>query len=446
MLVKTRFAPSPTGMLHIGNVRTALINWLFARSNNGVFMLRMDDTDLLRSKPEYEKAIKEDLQWLGLNWDEFAKQSERIARYEEVKEALIASGRLYPCYETQNDLDMKRKLLLSRGLPPIYDRGGLKITKQQHEELLAQGHKPHYRFLLEDGVIEWDDLIRGNIQFQAKNLGDPIVIREDGSMTYILCSAIDDIDFGITHVLRGEDHITNTAIGIQITKALGKEPPSIGHTSLLKNKAEKISKRLGGFDVRGLREQSIEPMAIKSLLAKMGTSDSIEAIASIDQLLADFNTNKFSLSPVNYDFNELLQLNHKLISNMSYEEIKPSLDRLEVKVSKEFWQSICGNLNIVDEIVDWWRICNEVIMPNIDSENKEFLQISCSLLPEGDWDLSTWDLWISRIKEQTGRAGKLLFMPLRLALTAKESGPELKVLLPLIGRARVEQRLYGENA
>jgi glutamyl-tRNA synthetase len=446
MLVKTRFAPSPTGLLHIGNVRTALINWLFARSNNGVFMLRMDDTDLLRSKSEYEIAIKDDLQWLGLKWDESAKQSERLARYEEVKKALIASGRLYPCFETQNDLDMKRKLLLSRGLPPIYDREGLKITKEQYDTLIEQGHKPHYRFLLEDGIIEWDDLIRGHIQFQSKNLGDPIVIREDGSMTYILCSAIDDIDFNITHVLRGEDHITNTAIGIQITKALGKTPPILGHISLLKSKEDKISKRIGGFEISSLREQFIEPMAIKSLLAKMGSSDSIEAIKDITQLLEEFDLNKFSLSAVNYDFNELLQLNHKLINKMSYSEIKPSLEALEVNIDEEFWLSIRGNLNKVDEAVNWWNICNKNVTSNISPENEEFLKIASALLPEGEWNISTWDLWINQIKTRTGRAGKHLFMPIRLALTGEESGPELKALLPLIGRQKTEKRLHGENA
>lgn len=446
MLVKTRFAPSPTGMLHIGNVRTALINWLFARSNNGIFMLRMDDTDILRSKTEYEEAIKEDLHWLGLGWDEFARQSERLTRYEEVKNNFIASGRLYPCFESQNDLDMKRKLLLSRGLPPIYDREGLKLTKEQQEEFLAQGHKPHYRFLLEDGLIEWDDQIRGKIQFQSKNLSDPIVIREDGSMTYILCSAVDDVDFGITHILRGEDHITNTAIGIQITKALGKVPPIIGHTSLLKSKTDKISKRVGGFDIRSLREQFIEPMAIKSLLAKMGSSDSIEAVSNINELLEEFKLSKFSLSAVNYDFDELLQLNHKLISNFSYERIKPQLVDLKIDIDEDFWLSVRGNLNTVNELVEWWNICNKNIPSNISSESEDFLQIACTLLPEGEWNSSTWDLWVSQIKEKTGRSGKSLFMPLRLALTGKESGPELKVLLPLIGRQKVEKRLHGENA
>ncbi len=443
MSVKTRFAPSPTGMLHVGNVRTALINWLFARSQGGIFMLRMDDTDLVRSKAEYEDGIKEDLTWLGLNWDAFAKQSERLSRYEEIKQKLIDSGRLYPCYETQNDLDMKRKLLLSRGQPPIYDREALKLTKEQHEEFLARGEKPHYRFLLEDGAIEWNDLIRGNIQFQAKNLGDPIVIREDGSMTYILCSAIDDIDFGITHILRGEDHITNTAIGIQITKALGAKPPTIGHISLLKSKVEKISKRIGGFDIKSLRDQFIEPMAIKSLLAKMGTSDSIEAVSDMNQLLKQFELSKFGLSAVNYDFDELKQLNHKLISNLSYKEIKPSLDEKGIEINEEFWLSIRGNLNSIGEVIDWWNICNKAIKANNLPENEDFLKQSSTLLPEGEWDISTWDLWIKQIKEKTGRAGKQLFMPLRMALTGKEEGPELKLLLPIIGRDKVIERLRG---
>jgi len=426
-------------MLHVGNVRTALINWLFARQHNGVFMLRMDDTDLLRSKPEYEDGIKKDLEWLGLRWDEFARQSERLSRYEQVKEQLIKAGRLYPCYETQNELDMKRKMQLSRGLPPIYDRN-------KADEVPKEGRKPHYRFMLNDEQIEWDDLIRGNINFQARNLSDPIVIREDGSMTYILCSAVDDIDFGITHILRGEDHITNTAIGIQITKALGHKPPQIGHLSLLQSKTGEISKRIGGFDIAALREQFIEPMAINSLLAKMGTSDPTEATNDINKLIAEFDSKKFSPSAVNYDFNELLQLNHKLISQMSYEQIKPSLDKLEVEISKELWQAASSNLNSVAEIMAWWKVCNQEITPVINKADEEFLKEACALLPEGGFDLSTWDIWVSKIKQVTGRSGKQLFMPLRLSLTGQDHGPELKLLLPLIGREKAVRRLNGNLA
>ena len=446
MLVKTRFAPSPTGMLHVGNARTALINWLFARSHGGVFMLRMDDTDTLRSSEEYEEMIKQDLQWLGLNWDETAKQSERLNRYEEVKQSLIKSGRLYPCYETQNDLDMKRKLLLSRGLPPIYDRAGLKLTKADHDEFQSKGIKPHYRFLLEEETIEWDDLIRGKIQFKAKNLSDPIVIREDGSMTYILCSAVDDIDFSITHVLRGEDHITNTAIGIQITKAIGATPPTFGHICFVKNKVEKISKRVGGFDIKGLRDQFIESMTINSLLAKIGTSDSIEPVTTMDELLKSFDIGKFGLSAVNYDFEELKHLNHKLINSISYQEILPSLKKLGSAIDENFWLSVRGNINTLNEVTDWWNICNQQIKPLINDDDKDFL-IECSkLLPTEEWNIKTWDIWIEKIKEKTGRSGKKLFMPIRLAITNQESGPELKILLPLIGQDKTIKRLNGKNA
>jgi glutamyl-tRNA synthetase len=446
MSVKTRFAPSPTGMLHVGNVRTALVNWLFTKAHNGNFMLRMDDTDLLRSKPEYEEGIKRDLEWLGISWDSFAKQSERLQRYQEVRDQLIAAGRLYPCYETQDELNMKRKMLLSRGLPPIYDRAGLKLTKEQHEEFIAKGLKPHYRFLLQDELIEWDDLIRGNIQFQAKNLSDPIVIREDGSMTYILCSAVDDIDFEITHILRGEDHITNTAIGIQITKALAAKPPRIGHTSLLQSKDGEISKRLGGFDINNIRENYIEPMAVNSLLAKMGTSDSIDVSSNLDQLIKEFDIAKFSPSPVNYDFNDLVQLNHKLISSMSYQEILSSLQKLGIEISPELWDAVKGNINTVKDVEIWWKVCNQFIEPKIESENKDFLENSIAFLPEGEFDINTWDIWTKKIKEATARVGKNLFLPLRLALTGQPSGPELKLLLPLIGRDKVVKRLHGEVA
>lgn len=443
MSIKTRFAPSPTGMLHVGNVRTALINWLFTKANNGTFMLRMDDTDLARSKPEYEEGIKNDLTWLGLNWDQFARQSERLKRYEEIKEKLITSGRLYPCYETQAELDMKRKMLLSRGLPPLYDRSALKLTASDHERFKASGHPPHYRFLLNDETIEWNDLVRGHIQFQGKNLSDPIVIREDGSMTYILCSAIDDIDFDITHILRGEDHISNTAIGIQITKALGYTPPLIGHTSLLQSKSGEISKRIGGFDIASLRENFIEPMAINSLLAKMGSSDSIEISKTMDQLIAEFDIHKYSLSAVHYDFNELVLLNHKYINTLEFSEVKPSLDKLKLSVSKEFWNIIRGNLNKVDEIETWWKICKEPIEVRISDEDREFLKDASELLPPLPWDNSTWNTWIEKIKKSTGRSGKQLFMPLRLALTGHDSGPEMKFLLPFIERHLVEKRLNG---
>ena len=438
MSVKTRFAPSPTGMLHVGNVRTSLINWLFTRKMGGVFMLRMDDTDLLRSKPEYEQAIKNDLQWLGLNWDEFAKQSDRLARYEEIKQKLIQMGRLYPCYESQAELDMKRKMQLSRGLPPIYDRAGLNDS--------ANGRKAHYRFLLNNEKTQWDDLIRGNIEFQGKNLSDPIVIREDGSMTYILCSAIDDIDFAITHILRGEDHITNTAIGIQITKALGFEPPKMGHLSLLQSKTGEISKRIGGFDISSLRDKFIEPMAINSLLAKMGSSDATEAVAEIEELIEQFDVNKFSSSAVNYDLNELIGLNHKLISVMSYEQIATSLNRLPIKITPEFWYATRGNLSLISEINIWWNVCYDEVTPNIAQDVKEFLGIACNLLPENQWNENTWGEWMEKVKHATGRSGKQLFMPIRLALTALEYGPELKLLLPIIGREKVEKRLNGETA
>lgn len=435
MVVKTRFAPSPTGMLHVGNVRTALVNWLFTRKMKGNFMLRMDDTDLQRSKVEYENAIIQDLNWLGVSWDSFVRQSERMKRYEEVKEHLIKIGRLYPCYETQEELDMKRKMLLSRGLPPIYDRAALKKSN------ISENRSPHYRFLLNDETIKWNDIIRGDIEFQAKNISDPIVIREDGSMTYILCSAIDDIDFEITHILRGEDHITNTAIGIQITKALGANPPEIGHTSLLQSKTGEISKRLGGFDIRSLQENFIEPLAICSLLAKMGTSDSTEIASNMKALIDEFDTSKFSPSAVNYDYNELLQLNHKLVSNYSYEEASNSLKRLDIEVTEEFWLAFRGNINTIKEIKDWWIICFENIKPIIKEEDREFLQSAAKLLPSDNWDINTWDIWVKEIKSRLGRSGKSLFLPIRLALTGLDHGPEMKYLLKFIGRERIEKRL-----
>lgn len=443
MICKTRFAPSPTGMLHIGNVRTALINWLLTRSLQGIFILRLDDTDLLRSKKEYELAIKEDLTWLGINWDDSFKQSERMARYNEVKNHLIKIGRLYPCFETQNELDLKRKLMLNKGLPPIYDRASLKLTKEEIDEKIASGIKPHYRFLINDEDIQWNDLIRGPIHFKAKNLSDPIVIREDCSMTYILCSAIDDIDTNITHVLRGEDHISNTAIGIQITKSLGADAPTFGHLSLLHSKAGEISKRVGGFDIRSLKEQGIHPMAINSWLAKVGTSEAVEPQHDLESIINNFDISTFSHASVNYDFQEIVNLNHKIILTMSYLEAKDSCIKLnlDLEFSEEFWDTIKKNLNTFSDFKLWHQICFANINVENKFEDKEFLQLASSLLPKGNWDYTTWDVWIEEVKKTSKRSGKSLFMPIRNALTGRNDGPELKFLLPFIGYDQVYKRL-----
>jgi glutamyl-tRNA synthetase len=446
MQVVSRFAPSPTGYLHIGNVRTAIVNYLFTKKMGGKFILRLDDTDVMRSKPEYADGILEDLTWLGIKWDELEKQSDRIDRYEKVKQHLIAIGRLYPCYETPEELDIKRKMQLNRGLPPIYDRSALKLTDQQKQELEAQGKKPHYRFLLEDSQIKWDDLIRGENVFEGKHLSDPVLVREDNSMTYILCSVIDDIDMNVTHIVRGEDHVTNTAIQMQIFDVLEAQAPTFAHLALIRSKDAEISKRTGGFDIRSMRSDFIEAMTINSMVAKIGTSDAAEAKLDIQQLIDEFDINKFSRSPANYDPQELIHLNHKYLSQLSYDDIKPRLVELGMEeISEIFWEGVKGNISKINELVHWWQICTQAIIPFIMDEDKEFLQKAIESLPEGQITVETWDAWIESLKKATTRKGKNLFMPLRKALTGKDHGPELKYILPIIGRNRIMDRLNGKS-
>ncbi|NBO19602.1 MAG: glutamate--tRNA ligase, partial [Proteobacteria bacterium] len=321
MTITVRFAPSPTGYLHVGNMRTALVNWLFVRKQGGRFILRIDDTDTERSRPEYTAAIREDLQWLGLRWDEEVHQSARFERYALAAEKLRAMGRLYACYETPDELDIQRKMLASRGLPPIYNRAGLKLTDEQKAAYESQGRRPHYRFLLEDAQVGWDDLIRGNTQFRATHMSDPVLLREDGVPVYTLASVVDDGEMAITHVIRGEDHVSNTAVQIQLYEALGFAVPQFAHMALLKTKEGELSKRIGGNDIRALREAGILPMAVNSLLARIGTSDAVEAVAELDTLAQHFDFSRFGRAPANYDVAELEKLNQKLLHRLPFEAV-----------------------------------------------------------------------------------------------------------------------------
>lgn len=443
MNIITRFAPSPTGFLHVGNVRAALVNWLFTKKNNGKFILRIDDTDIARSKEEYVEQIKKDLKWLGVTWDEEFRQTDRMKRYNEVKEKLVSEGKLYPCFESAEELEIKRKMQLSLGKPPIYDREGLKLSKEKIENFIKEGKKPHYRFKLEDKDINWNDLIRGKMQFSGKNLSDPILIREDGTMTYMLCSMIDDVDYNITHVVRGEDHVSNTAIGIQLTEALSDKLPEFAHLSLLKSQDAKISKREGGFDIGAIKEAYIDPMAVISLLARLGSSSSIEPINDINILIKDFDFHHHGKAPAIYDFEELKRINHKLLIHASFSSVKENLHKLNISITEDFWELIKGNLNSVNEILDWKEICDSHFAPLIEEENKEFLRQAAKLLPEEEVDKNTWNKWTEILKKETGRAGKALFMPIRKALTAKEHGPELKFLLPILGKETIVKRLNG---
>jgi len=445
--VFVRFAPSPTGFLHVGNVRTALVNWLFARKAGGRFLLRIDDTDRERSEDRYVDAIQEDLRWLGLEWDSFAKQSDYFDLYEQARQKLIADGRLYACYETPEELEIKRKMQVSRGLPPIYDRSALKLTDVQKQAYEAEGRKAHWRFKLNHAPIEWDDLIRGPVRFEGQNLADPVLYRGDGVPLFTLSTSVDDGQMGITHIMRGEDHVSNTAIQVQIMEALGYKAPVFGHIALLQMKGGKLSKREGGGDIRSLREGGIFSHVINSYLAKIGTSDAIALADSMQGLIDGFDTAKFGRAMANYDPEELQRLNEKLLHHLSYADVQKQLDAAtQQAVDESFWNSVRSNLKSVDELKLWADICKQGIVQHNDPDDAEFLALAAELLPEGEITDATWDEWINRIKAACDRKGKQLFMPLRMALTARHDGPELKHVLPLIGREVAKARLLGKAA
>lgn len=441
MSVFVRFAPSPTGRLHPGNARAALINWLFARKHQGKFMLRMDDTDQERSELEYEVAIQDDLIWLGLHWDVFARQTDRLDRYKLAFDHLIKIGRLYPCYETQEELSLKRKSLLAQGRPPIYDRAALKLSNADRQKLEDEGRKPHWRFLLEDKQVSWDDLIRGPVRFEGAHSSDPVLFRSDGLPIYTLSSVVDDGEFGITHIIRGEDHVTNSAAQIQLFEALGFTPPQLGHFTLFTDATgHGFSKRLGSLSLINLRKEGIEAMALNSLLAKLGTSDPIEPKLNLQELVDDFGIDKFARGSPKFDDQDLLQLNAKIIHALPFEVVKKELDALGYdQVTEELWRCVRPNMTYIKDIAFWWSICHGDVKTPL--EDRHFIQAAKDLLPETPWDQSTWNIWTSKVKEATGKKGKELFLPLRLALTGLEHGPELKELLPLMDRTKVIERL-----
>ncbi len=448
MSVSVRFAPSPTGHLHIGNTRTALITWLFARRHDGRYLLRMDDTDQDRSKDKYVDSIKQDLTWLGLNWDELAHQKNRMDRYDAVIEQLKNDGYLYACYETPEELSLKRKSRLSRGLPPIYDREALELTENQIAEYEEAGRKPHWRFKLTHEPIKWQDRVRGDVEFQGGDLSDPVVIREDGTPLYHLCSVIDDIDFDITHVIRGEDHVSNTATHVQMFKAIGAKIPEFAHLPLLTGaEGGKLSKRLGSLGVRDLRDdERLEPMAINSLLARLGTSEPIEAFQELQPLIDGFSFDHFSRGAPKFDTQELERLNAKILHDKDFDQVTDRLSDMGLDdVTPDFWQAVRPNLTRLDDIKDWWQITHQEITPAQAADDLEFTRKAANLLPQAPLDENSFSTWIKQVQQETGRSGKSLYMPIRKALTGQAHGPELSDLLPLIGRDRAIKRLTGEN-
>ncbi len=458
MTIRVRFAPSPTGFLHIGNARAALINWLFMRHHalrggEAHFLLRQDDTDLERSKDEYALAIHQDLAWLGITHDDFIKQSDRFDRYNEIKDLLIASGRLYPCYETPEELDFKRKRQMARSEPPLYDRASLSLTQEQIAAYDKEGRRPHWRFRLNPEEISWLDLVRGLTEFHGSRLSDPVLVRADGAFLYTITSVIDDIDFNITHIIRGEDHVTNTAVQIQLFEALWsilKCKPhhlTFAHTSLLLDTdGSPLSKRIGSLSLEKLRQEGFEPMAINSLLARLGTSKPIEPVLTMDELAADFDLSSFSRTPPHFNSTDLENLSHKIYQIMPYSAVEHRLTVLEgIKsgdVSENLWNLVKGNINKLSDIQEWKNVCSGEILPLVN--DVEYLSIALELLPPEPWDDQTWLSWTVALKERTGRKGKELFMPLRQALTGFDHGPEMKQLLVMIGYERVRSRLGGK--
>ena len=444
MSVKVRFAPSPTGRLHVGNVRTALVNWLFAKGQGGAFVLRIDDTDLERSTKEFESGIETDLQWLGLTWDERYNQSQRFDRYEEAAARLKASGRLYPCYETSDELDRRRKVQLSRGLPPIYDRAALDLTDADKAKLEAEGRRPHWRFKLEGKRVAWEDLARGHAEVDTASMSDPVLIREDGLFLYTLPSVVDDIEMDITHVIRGEDHVTNTGAQIEIFEALGADAPGFAHMPLLVGAdGAALSKRLGSLSIAEMRDQGYEPIAITSHLGRIGTSDPLEVGPSIDALGASFGFSKMGRSPARYDTADLDRLNAQALHAMDYATARPRLAEMDADLGEAFWNGVRGNLQKFADVVEMATIVRGPVTPVI--EDAGFAAAALAALPE-TIDETLWPVWTNAVKEATGAKGKALFMPLRMMITGQQHGPDMATLAPMIGRERIVKRLSGETA
>lgn len=458
MSIAVRFAPSPTGRLHIGNIRTAVLNYLYAVKRGGRFLLRLDDTDTGRSTEAYAQGIYRDLEWLGLTTEWRARQSDRLAHYDEAAARLKAAGWLYPCYEGEDELERRRKRQMARGLPPIYDRSSLKLTQQERAAFEAEGRRPHWRLRLPNTesasdlrplptIVSWNDLIRGDQTVDLGSLSDPVLIRADGSYLYTFTSVVDDIDFAITHIVRGSDHVTNTGVQIALFKALDAIPPAFGHHSLLVDgEGKALSKRIDSLSVEGLRSSGYEPMAVVCHAALVGTSEAITPHTSLASLADGLDFARISLSPARFEVSELDGLNARLLHMLDYADVSERLAQFGVGGGggAEFWYAVRGNLEKLADVQSWWKVVAGEISPVV--EDRSFLAKAADLLPREPWDEGTWGTWTKDVKQQTGAKGRALFHPLRLALTGCDAGPELKSLLPLIGRDRALARLRNGSA
>jgi len=431
----TRFAPSPTGLLHVGNLRAAVMNWALARQTGGAFILRIDDTDAERSEQRYIDAIRRDLEWLGLTWDREERQSDRLEQYAEAAERLREAGRLYDCFETPLELDLKRKKQLNMGLPPVYDRAALELTEADKARLRAEGRRPHQRFLLERREIAFADLIRGEQRVDGASLSDPVLTREDGQLLYTLASVVDDMDMGVTHVVRGADHVTNTGAQIQIFETLGAEPPAFAHHSLLTGpRGEALSKRLGTLALADLRGAGVEPVALVAFMARLGSARPVEVMGSLEEVLAGFDIASFGLSPTKFDPDELRLHSAKTLRGLPFECVKERLEALGIPadIAPEFWPAVAPNLDRFDDATEWWALCRDGVEAVVGPEDTAFVAEAMALIPPRPWGAETWKEWTAEVKAKTGRKGRGLFRPLRLALTGRDHGPDMAALLPLL--------------
>ena len=431
-MTTTRFAPSPTGYIHIGNLRAALFNYSIARQNGGTFVLRIDDTDPERSKDEYVQGIMDDLTWLGLTWDRMEYQSKRMDKYLEAKQKLIDMGRLYECFETPVELDLKRKKQLNMGKPPVYDRAALALSEAEKDELRAE-RGSHWRFKLDLERIEWDDGIIGKISIDAASVSDPVLFKNDGQILYTLASVVDDVEMGITYIVRGSDHVTNTATQIQIMQALGGTVPRFAHHSLLTGpQGEALSKRLGTLALRDLRKQGIAPQAVLSLMARLGSSEPVELRSTVEEIVNGFDVTKFGSAPTKFDVEDLWPLTARYLATLSAEDVADRLTDVPADKKVAFWDAIKGNITKLDDIADWWSFFQNGVVPLVADEDREFIAQAFDMLGDPPYAADTWSSWTTAVKDATGRKGKALFMPLRKAVTGRERGPEMADVMPLL--------------
>jgi glutamyl-tRNA synthetase len=435
MTVTTRFAPSPTGWIHVGNLRTALMNYLIARKSGGQFILRLDDTDQERSKQEFIDGLKADLDWLGIRYDRIEQQSKRMDRYAAAAEKLKAAGRFYECFETPVELDLKRKKLLNMGKPPVYDRAALALTEAQKEAYRAEGRQGYWRFKLDQERIEWRDWIIGDISIDAASVSDPVLIKADGQVLYTFASSVDDVEMGVTHIVRGADHVTNTATQIQIMKALGGVPPAFAHHSLLTGpQGEELSKRLGVLSLRDLRARGVEPLALLSLMARLGSSKPVELAGSMEELIEGFDVGSFGAAPTKFDPEDLFPLTRHHVQGLPFAAVKDRVLALGVPEAdaERFWAVAKGNITVLTDLGDWWTLFRDGAEPMLEEADREFVRQALALLPAKPWTHETWGSWTAAVKEATGRKGKDLFRPLRRALTGRDAGPEMADVMPLL--------------